>query len=61
VSGLATKHDIETSRLATRSDLGEFRVFLYSQVLEWSFRFLFAALITSYASLCFLVIHYLQK
>jgi hypothetical protein len=56
----ATKHEIEASRFVMKQDFGEFRVSTHRLLLKWSLS-LFAALITSYASLCFLVIHYLQK
>jgi hypothetical protein len=48
------------SRLSMKQDFDGFRVSIHRLLLRWSLS-LFAALITSYASLCFLVIHYMQK
>jgi hypothetical protein len=56
----ATKHEIESSRFAMKQDFDKFRVSIHRLLLKWSLG-LFAALITSYASLCFLVFHHMQK
>ena len=43
-----------------KQDFDELRVSIHRLFLKWPLN-LFAALITSYASLCFLVIHSMQK
>ena len=59
-SRAATKQDLVEFRAATKHDFDEFRVYIHHQWLKWSMA-LFAALLSSYASLIFLVIQHLKK
>ena len=59
-SRLATTNEIQASRSAMKSDFDEFRVYSHRSFVKWSMA-LFGALISSYATLVFLVIQHLQK
>ena len=54
------KREFDEFRLSMRREFGEFRVNSHRLFLKWSMA-LFGALISSYATLVFLVIQHLQK
>lgn len=54
------KREFDEFRLSMRREFDEFRVNSHRQFLKWSMA-LFGALISSYATLVFLVIQHLQK
>jgi len=59
-SGAAMKIEFAEFRVTMRRDFDEFRVYSHRSFLKWSMA-LFGALISSYATLVFLVIQHLQK
>jgi hypothetical protein len=59
-SGAAIKIEFAEFRVTMRRDFDEFRVYSHRSFLKWSMA-LFGALISSYATLVFLVIQHLQK